>query len=214
MRKFSDEDPRKRKPRKVQRTPAEVDAILRSIADQMTRGEWSRGRSHINLARAHGVREETARMWAKMASRMVVNFEDAADMHEVKISTAASHERNAILNEHIASKAIQDGEYKAASTALRAATYSRDKAVETLGAKYDTRGMPGGAQVNVNLGVQIAQSPEVKLLFDTILGAVRSLPNGKEAARAIVAAVEKLDVPISRAMIGPRETVETTGEES
>jgi hypothetical protein len=206
MRKFADA-PTKSKPKK---TRAEVDAIIHEIVVQMSGGLWVRGQSHKEVAKKYGVMPDQARRWSATASRLVVNFSDPDEIHEIKVSAISSYERQAIQLETLAMKAGQDPHVQIA--ARKAVLASIEKVTEVSGAKYDSR--ETRARPDLDPTSNILNDPNLKLLFDTIVIALRASPNTKEAARIVVAAVEKLGGPIAKAMIGEPEVVETTGGQS
>lgn len=199
---------RARGPRKL-RTPAETNAIVDEIADLMVQGMWVAGSSHKRLAEKHGAALATVRSWAIRASTKVLSAANPGDLNEKRATYVGTQERigrhaEALANADRCSKCGRGGRDDA-DRLLRVASNAYDKAAEVSGVKYDTR-MPQ-VQVNVN----VVEDPAVRLLFETIVGALRSLSNGKEAARAVVAAVEKLGGPISRAMIGERPVIDVDG---
>lgn len=189
MRTLKDENepPSTGKPR---RTRQEVDAIIRRIADLMVRGEWVRGVSHRMIAREYAAPEETAMKWSRMASSLVINSADTADLHEIRVSTVAALERVGRRAEMLGQRNT-----RSAPTALRTAVQAYDKAAEVAGVKYDGSHVP-----QVNVQVNVATDPNVRLLFDTVMAAVRTLPNAREAARVIAEHLERLDLPEARAM--------------
>lgn len=73
----------------------EVDTIVAGIVDLMTRGKWVTGRSHQELAQAHGVSVSRVEDWATEAARCLrvmglVDRESVIAQHRAHIAERAS----------------------------------------------------------------------------------------------------------------------------
>jgi len=124
------------------RTRAEVDAIVEGMARLMVTGQWRRGRSTREAADEHSVSLSTAKHWARLASERAY----AGDDDEIQEAKAAHLGQL----DDIAERAMADGEYDAATRAIRTQH-------EILGSIRQ-----GGVQVNLLIDPKTGQlKPEI-----------------------------------------------------